>query len=212
MPSPDPTPLAADAFQVAPPRIRRPWWLRLLVVFGGLMLLLFGGCLILSLFCRAEHHESPAKVLSAAQEITAFELPAGYAGESSEVVETPMFAVRKAIFRHESGQGVIALTAMEIRWQMLPSNDEGFRAGLDQLAGDMRPLIDVEASQETVVIGGKPVEFEIRDGQDALSSTKLHEVRGMFPTKAGMAQLWWQAEDAIWSAESQAAFIKSLAD
>lgn len=211
-----PTPLTDDAFKIAPPRIRRPWWLRLLVASGGLMLLLFGGCLVFSLFCRGERYEVPVdppeKVLGVGKEIADFELPPGYAGSLAEVVDTPMFAVRKAIFRHESGQGVIALTAMDIHWKWLASNDESLRAGLDQLAGDMRPLIDVEASQETVTINGQPVEFEIRAGQDALSSTKLHEVRGLFTSKAGIAQLWWQAEDAVFDAEAQQRFLKSLAN
>ena len=211
-PPPAPTSLPDDAFLPRPARRKRPrWWMRGLIAGGALAALLFGGCVIFSFFCRAERYATPAEVLAAAREITPLELPDGYEGETAEVVETPMFTVRKAIFRHTSGKGVIAVTQMAIHWSLIATNAEGLRQGLDQLAGDMRPLIAAETATRTVTIRGEPVEFELRAGQDALSSTQLQEVRGYFVAKTGSAELWWQAEESIWDSAAVDRLLNSLA-
>lgn len=210
---PEPTILTDDAF-VSPVRghPKRRRWLYALLACGAVMgVIAFGGCLIFAVFCEAKQVTAPDDVLQAARELTDLALPDGYVGDVAETVRTPMFVVRKAIFRHESGKGVLTLAAMRIHWIAAKEEAEATRNALDQLAGEMHQIIAEEESMRTLTIREEPAEFQVRFGSDTLSSTKYHEVRGQFRGKLGMTQLWWQAEDAVWNVDGMERLLKSLA-
>lgn len=211
-PAPEPTVLTDEAFLPPPAPPRRStrgvkWLLILSSAFGGMVLL---GCLVLGLWVQGERSTAPEDVLQAAREITELELPAGYQGELAETVSTPLFSVRKAVFRHESGKGVLWLTEMKIFLGDDKLADESVKQNMEQLITDMRQIVATDEAPRTVTIRGETAEFQLRTGTDTLSSTRLHEVRGKFRGKTGVAELWWQAEAAVGERQPMEALVDSL--
>lgn len=208
----EPKPLEDADFvieQISRPKPRRRKWLiaitAMAAAFAGLCFL---GCVVFSFFCHTAHLTSPAEVLAPAQEITDFTLPPGYQGELAEIVDTPVFLVRKAVFRHETGKGVLLIAEMKLK--ILPDDDEALSRGLQQIAGDMRRVLSGEQAAQTLTIRGTEAEFTLTTGDDPLSTTKYREIRGEFPGKSGRALLWLQAEDSIWNDEDAHAFLESV--
>lgn len=207
------TVLSEEAFQavvVPGPRRRRGPLFWLLLLGAGLGLLCFSGCLIFSLFCEAKRVTTPAEVLQAAQEMTDLAVPEGYEGELAETVSMPICVVRKAQFRHVSGKGVLTLVSMRIHWISNSDEAEAIRGGFEQLAGEKHQIIAESESIRTLTIRNEPAEFGVRFGSDTLSSTKYHEIRGVFRGKTGLTQLWLQAEDSIWDAATIDRLLDSL--
>ena len=217
MPDPEsssssPAPLPESAFLVEPSRRRRRRRRLLIGIAAGACLALPVACCgLLSLFVKGERKTQPAEVLAMARTITPLELPEGYAGELAETVQTPMFTVRKTMFRHTSGKGTIWLNAVKFHLQDADKDPATVQRVLQQLTAEMRQMIPGEETKRTVPIHGANVEFTIRSGADTQSSTQLHEVRGTFSVgDAGMIELWWQAEDSVWDAADVEAFLRSL--
>lgn len=214
-PATTPTPLPETAFLEAsgPPRPhRRRLLIVMLVVAGMIGGLCVATCLVISATTEAQRLTSPADVLRIANEIVPITIPPGYAGELAEVVQMPLFTVRKVLFRHESGKGTLSIVEIKMPIDLKEQEAEVQQAAFDSFVTDMRQLAATDESQRTITIHGQPAEFQLRAGRDALSSTQLHEVRGVFAGSGGQAQLWLQAEDSIWDEKSVEQMLESLAD
>ncbi len=197
----------SESVPARPPR-RRPWLMWFLAAAGAVATVCFAGCVVFSFFCRTERLTAPADVYKSALEITDFTLPNGYEGELAEVIDTPLFLVRKTLFRHTTGKGVLLLAEMKLKFAA--NDDEAASRGLQQIAAEMRRIVARENALKTLTIRGKTADFTLIHGEDALSTTKYHEIRGEFPGKSGRALLWLQAEDPIENAGDAEALLESL--
>lgn len=210
-----PAPLPESAFlqEPAPPsRMRRRMLIGALIAAGVVGGVCVAGCLVLSVMTDAQRLSSAADVQRIANEIAPITIPSGYTGELAEVVKTPFFAVRKVVFRQESGKGVLSIVELKLPVRFAEQDAEVERSLFDSFVTDMRQIAATDESQRSMTIRNVPAEFQLRSGRDTLSSTQLHEVRGVFHGQNGLAQLWLQAEDSVWDAESVDEMLNSLAD
>lgn len=191
----------------APARRRRKWLVWTAAAAGALAIICFAGCMIFSLFCTSKRFTTPAEVLKSAQEITEFTPPPGFEGELAEVVVTPLFLVRKTHFQHTSGKGTLLVAEVNLN---IFNHDDVNQQTLEQLGAEMRRIVATEETVASRTIRGETVEFHIRAGEDALSTTKYHEIRGEFPGKSGRALLWAQIEDSIWDESAANALLDSI--
>lgn len=207
-----PVPLPESAFLKEPSRARRRLLIGALLVAGTFGGLCIAGCLVLSAMTDAQRLTSAVDVQRVTNEIVPITIPAGYVGELAEVVRTPLFSVRKVLFRHESGKGVLSIVELKLPFDFANQDAEVQRTMFESFVTDMRQLAATDESQRTLTIRQHPAEFQLRSGRDSLSSTQLHEVRGIFHGQSGLAQLWWQAEDSVWDEKSAEEMLNSLAD
>ena len=95
---------------------------------------------------------------------------------------------------------------------MNPQEVDQLRNLLENSSPDLRSIDPKQTQERKVTIRGREAKFEIVNGEDRASNTKLRQVKGTFQGHEGVAILILQAEAGYLSDEAIEDLLKSLGE
>jgi hypothetical protein len=159
-----------------------------------------------------EETRDSAAVEAVARRIAPMVIPAKFQGTVARTADNSMLDVRVVRFDQSEGRGRLVVGRLHMK-PIPPPNEYDvnlLQQVVDQLFPGLR-LLDAKPSQRVVKIDGQDVTFEILDGEDRASTTRLKQVSGVFNGPSGAFQLLFQAESDFVTDDAIEALLQSLA-
>ena len=201
------------------PRRRRTLQSRLTIIFAVLSTAALVCCcvplLVLQFAFGLDETKEPAEILAVAQKIAPLVLPAKFQGTLARSADNSLFEVYVARFDHREGRGRLVIGQMHMKFRPPGFEDQDsklLQKAIDGLSPGLR-LPDVKQTQKrTLKFRGGNITFEIVEGEDRASTTRLKQVSGSFTGPSGAFQLILQAETDYLTDEAIEALLQSLAE
>lgn len=197
---------------------RRVLQTRLLMIFAvvstGFLLFCCVPVVALQFLFGPDVTEKPEGVSAIAQKIAPLTIPPKFSGIHGRTADNMLLMAHLARFDHEEGRGRLVIGEFHMRSPNIgPEFDANFLQRLiDEVNPGMRTIETKQSREKVVTIHGQNAKFEIAEGEDVASTTRLKQVTGTFKGPSGEAQLVLQAEFEFVTDEAIDALIDSLAD
>ena len=197
-------------------RRRRSLLPRWLIVLGALaaggILTCGAGCIVLALLFRPAETNVPANVEMIARRMAPLRVPPQFQPVWGCEADTSLAWIQIARFDHSAGRGLLLIGELHVRPMPNPEEVDQLRSLLDSFSPNRRLIAPQQRRERTLTIRGQKSTFEIVDGEDRASTTKLRQVTGSFPGHEATALLILQAEADYLSDEAIEDMLTSLAD
>lgn len=158
--------------------------------------------------------ESPAEVEAVAKKIAPLAIPANFAGIIARSAENSLLQVNVARFDQNDGRGRMIIG--QVHMTTLPLSNDYDAKLLKNLVDEMYPtlrMIDASQTRESIhMIHGQKVTFEIIEGEDRSTTTRLKQVTGAYNGPQGAVRLLLQAESEFLSDQAIEDLLQSMAD
>jgi len=212
-------PELGDTQALKTPARRRTLQSRLTMIFAVVSTAVLVCCcvplLVLQFAFGPDEVKEPAQVLAVAQKIAPLVLPAKFQGTLARSADNSLFQAAIARFDHSERRGRMVIGQLQIKIKP-PGTEDQESIQLQQAVDGLFPglrLLDVKQTREkTLKFHGGKVTFEIIEGEDRASTTRLKQVSGTFTGPAGAFQLILQAESDHLTDEAIEALLQSLAE
>ena len=201
------------------PARRKTLQSRLTMVFAVISTTTFVCCcvplLVLQFAFGPDETLEPAGVLAVAQKIAPLVPPARFQGTLARSADNSLFQVHVARFDQTEGRGRLVIGQLHMK-VMPPGYEDQDSVQLQKVVDGLFPglrLLDVKQTQErTLKFQGGKITFQIVEGEDRASTTRLKQVSGSFTGPRGAFQLILQGEADFLTDEAIEAMIQSLAE
>ena len=201
------------------PARRKTLQSRLTMIFAVISTMTFVCCcvplLVLQFAFGPDETTESAKVLAVAQKIAPLVLPEKFQGNLARSADNSLFQVYVARFDHTEGRGRLVIGQFHMK-VMPPGYEDQDSVQLQKVVDGLFPglrLLDVKRTQErTLNFQGGKITFEIVEGEDRASTTRLKQVSGSFTGSRGAFQLILQAEADFLTDEAIESMLQSLAE
>ncbi len=213
MPDADPPAEPSFFLHLRRRRSRLPRWLTVLgTLAAGGVLTCGAGWLVLALLFSPTETTVPAEVEAIARRVAPLRVPPQFQPAWGREADNSLAWFQMARFEQSAGRGLLLIGELHVRPLSNPEEVDQLR-NLIELASPRRRLIAPKQTRErTLTIRGRECKFEIVDGEDRASTTRLRQVTGSFPGHVATALLILQAEADYLSDEAIEDVLKSLAD
>lgn len=203
---------------IIPPELRRrrsrvPRWLLVLgaIVAGG-VLTCGAGWVVIALLFSPSQTVIPAEVEAIARRVAPLRVPPQFQPAWGWEADHSVAWIQIARFDQSAGRGLLLIGELHVRPVTNPQEVDQLRNLLENSAPELRLIASKQKQERKVIIRGRESKFEIIDGEDRASTTKLRQVTGSFPGHEATAILILQAEEGYLPDEAIEDLLKSLAD
>ena len=193
--------------------LRLPRWLLVLgaITAGGLLTCSVGWVVIVLLFSPSQT-EVPAEVEAIARRVAPLRVPPLFQPAWGWEADHSMAWLQIARFNQSAGRGLLLIGELHVRPVTNPQEVDQLRNLLENSSPERRLIAPKQTRERTLTIRGSESKFEIIDGEDRASTTRLRQVTGSFPGHESTAILILQAEADYLSDDAIEDLLKSLAD
>ena len=207
----------STAEYVLPPEPRRrprwPRWLIVLSVIAAAGILTCGlGWVTVVVVFGPSHTVIPAEVEAIARQMAPLRVPPQFQPAWGWEADNSLVWFQVARFDHSAGRGRLVVGELHVRPVTHPQEVDQLRELLKNASPDLRSIDSTQTRERKLTIRGREATFEIVDGEDRASSTKLRQVTGSFSGHEATALLILQAEADYLSDAAIEDLLKSLAD
>jgi hypothetical protein len=198
---------------------RRPSrWMRRLFLFGVVstssVVLCCAATIVVQAVFGPKFTTEPDEVEAIARKIASIQAPTGFKPAEAYSADNSLVWLQAARFDQEAGRGQLIIAEMHFRAQQ--PDDSAYASWMkvliDKLATDLRMVEVVSQHEKSVMICGKNVVFQIVEGVDRASTTRLRQVKGTFPGHESAVTLILQGEQKFLTLEAIDALLDSLAE
>ena len=157
--------------------------------------------------------KEPTSVEAVARQIAPLVVPPKFQGTIARTADNSLLEVRVVRFDQTEGRGRLVIGRLHMK-AMPPGNEHDVKLlqqVVDQLFPGLR-LIDAKPRQQVLKIQGEKVTFEILEGEDRASTTRLKQVSGTGNGPAGAFQFLLQAESDFITDDAIEALLQSLTE
>ena len=194
-------------------RLRLPRWLIVLgaIATGGL-LTCGAGWVVIALLFSPSQTKVPAEIEAIAQRVAPLRVPPQFRPAWGWEADHSVAWIQIARFDQSAGRGLLLIGELHVRPVTNPQEVDQLRNLLENSSPELRLISPKQTQERKLTIRGREAKFEIIDGEDRASTTRLRQVTGSFPGHEATALLILQAEAGYLSDEAIDDLLKSLAD
>ncbi len=199
----------------SPPRRKRSrlaWWLTAFgVVSGSSVLACCMSWVGAALVFGPTQTKLPSEIEAVAQQMALLDLPPQFQPTWGWAADHSLFWLQIARFDHSGKRGLLLIGELHIRPMVNPHELEQLRQLMVDSSPDLRLVDPKQTEIRTLTIRGAEAKFEIVNGEDRASTTKMRQVTGTFKGREGTVFLFVQAEADHLSDEAIQELLDSLA-
>ena len=170
------------------------------------------GWVVIALLFRPTETIVPAEVEAIARRVAPLRVPPQFKPVWGWEADHSLAWLQIARFDQSAGRGLLLIGELHVRPVSNPQEVDQLRNLLENSAPELRLITPKQTQERKVTIRGHEAKFEIVDGEDRASTTKLRQVTGSFQGHEATAILILQAEVGYLSDEAIEDLLKSLAD
>ncbi|MEK6262615.1 MAG: hypothetical protein AABP62_28805 [Planctomycetota bacterium] len=194
-------------------RSRLPRWLMVLIALAtGAVVTCGAGWVVLLLLFSPSQTKVPAEVETIARRVAPLRVPPQFQPAWGWEADHSVAWIQIARFDHSAGRGLLLIGELHLRPIANPQEVDQLRNLLENSSPDMRLIAPRLTEERKLIVRGRKAQFEIVEGEDRASTTKLRQVTGTFPGREGTAILILQGEEDYLSNEAIDDLLQSLAE
>lgn len=126
-------------------------------------------------------------------------VPAGYEPSVGVAADNSLMLLELCRYQQKQGRGLLLIGQFNLRQGPWPGDEASLRRFLEAEESSLRLITPQKKSVRSFVVREKRATFEIVEGEDRASTTKLRQVTGTFPGREGVGMLILQAEQGFLS-------------
>ena len=170
------------------------------------------GWIGLALLFGPSHTVLPAQVEAIAQRVAPLRVPPQFQPTWGWEADHSVAWFQLARFDQSASRGLLLIGELHLRPMANPQEVDQLRNLIEQSSPDRRLIAPQQTRQSNLTIRGRSAQFEIVEGEDRASTTRLRQVTGTFPGREGTAILILQGEEDYLSNEAIDDLLKSLTE
>jgi len=170
------------------------------------------GWVVVALLFSPSQTKVPAEIETIARRVAPLRVPPQVHPPWGWEADHSLAGIQIARFDHNAARGLLLIGELHVRPVSNPQEVAQLRNLLENSSPDMRSIAPKQTRDRKLTIRGRESKFEIVDGEDRASTTKLRQVTGSFPGHEATAILVLQAEAGYLSDEAIEDLLKSLAE
>lgn len=181
-----------------PPRRQRSrlaWWLTAFgVVLGSSVLACCLGWVGAALVFGPTQTKLPSEIEQVAQRMASLHLPPEFQPTWGWAADHSLFWLQIARFDHRDKRGLLLIGELHIRPMPNPHELAQLQQLMEDSSPELRLINPMQVESRTLTIRGADAKFEIVNGEDRASTTKMRQVTGTFKGREGTVLLLLQSE------------------
>ena len=181
-------------------------------IAAGGILTCGAGWIVIALLFSPSQTKVPAEIEAIALRMAPLRVPPQFQPAWGLEADHSLAWIQIARFDQNAGRGRLLIGELHVRLVPNPQDLDQLRVLLENSSPDLRSVAPKQTQERKLTIRGREAKFEIIDGEDRASTTKLRQVTGSFPGHEATAILILQAEAGYLSDEAIDDLLKSLAD
>ena len=184
----------------------------LAAIAAGCVLTCGVGWVMFALLFSPSQTKVPAEIEAIARRVAPLRVPPQFQPAWAWEADHSVAWIQIARFDQSAGRGLLLIGELHVRPLVNPQEVDQLRNLLENSSPDLRSIDPKQTQERKVIIRGREAKFEIVNGEDRASNTKLRQVKGTFQGREGAAILILQAEAGYLSDEAIDDLLKSLAE